>query len=79
MERGGLALDVAELLQELQALLVEGQGAGQVAAGDVDVGHLVGQAADQLLSVRLVPGQLAGLGQSVFQEGQSPAGLAVGV
>ena len=41
MERGGLALHVADLLIELQALLVEVEGAVQVAAGYVMLRHLV--------------------------------------
>ena len=47
-ERGGLALDVADLLIDLQRFLVEGEGAVEVAAGDLQAGEFMHHAAAAL-------------------------------
>ena len=41
VQDGGLALQVAELLQKLKGLLIEGHGCVEVAASDEDIRHSV--------------------------------------
>ena len=79
MQRGSLALEVADLLLDPQALLVQRQGPLQITTRDAQVGQFVAQAARHpgRLGVPLRVGQRLAWWQDAFQQVVGRFGLTV--